>query len=354
MASEKGDAIPFSLLPSQFTPPPQGRAVDGGGPGTLGFGADWVQPLPRPGDSIQPERLADAGILEGIGKEGVAEQGAELAVVGEVHKIRVIDDDGARVGPAGCRIDDRLKGSVRAGGDHFRELDARAGGGGVQPIHQLRGDCGGEGIFQPFGEAGGGGGAGLRGAADLGNGAEMMDQRRRREAEQGGGDERGDEAENELAGGFRRGILHGFRGGREEEADDAPEQDEGDDEGEDGESGGDNFRGFPKPGDRQGGRLQPHPEADPCARGEAGGVEDGAGKPPDEHVSGTQPEDDQGGGAEGDFREVVQGVNAERLKTEMLKTGQPRKENEEGRKAGKSTAIQGLMGLLDVTFRMSA
>jgi hypothetical protein len=32
----------------------------------------------------------------------------------------------------------------------------------------------------------------------------------------------------------------------------------------------------------------------------------------------------------------------------------PRKENEEGRKAGKSTAIQGLMGLLVVTFRMSA
>jgi hypothetical protein len=97
----KGDAIPFSPLPGQFTPPPEGACMGGGGPGGLGFVADWGQPLPRPADLIQPERLADAGILEGIGEEGVAEQGAEIALVGEVHEIGIIDDDGAGVGPAG-------------------------------------------------------------------------------------------------------------------------------------------------------------------------------------------------------------------------------------------------------------
>jgi hypothetical protein len=55
------------------------------------------------------EKFLHGRVVEGFGEKRVPEECAELSLASKILEFRVVNDDGARVGASGLRVDDRLE-----------------------------------------------------------------------------------------------------------------------------------------------------------------------------------------------------------------------------------------------------
>ena len=88
------------------------------------------------------EEFLDFGIGEGLGEERVAQKCVEFSFAGKVLEGGVVDDDGARDGLAGVRIEDGFVGGLGLGSDKLREINAGWPGEGIEGVEPRRGQGG--------------------------------------------------------------------------------------------------------------------------------------------------------------------------------------------------------------------
>ena len=93
------------------------------------------------------EEFFHFGIGEGLGEEGMAQKCAVISIAGKVLELWVTDDDCARNGLAGLRIDYGLEGGAGLGGDEFGEGEAGGFGEWVEGFEPTGGNRGLDGGF---------------------------------------------------------------------------------------------------------------------------------------------------------------------------------------------------------------
>ena len=80
------------------------------------------------------EEGLDFRVVEGLGEQGMAEEGAEFSLAGKVLEFGIIDNDGAREWACRCGVDDGFERRFGLGGDDFGQREARGIGERIESL----------------------------------------------------------------------------------------------------------------------------------------------------------------------------------------------------------------------------